>query len=162
MQKIRTWFRDNGLAVTALTGIGVLFVTAGNVLFLNPIHQRLDDLRIHIDQRFDDQNKAINQRFDAQDQRFDSFEAEMNRLFDAQDKAINQRFDDQDPCFDGLEAGMNQRFDDQDQRIEDVGAEVAALRELTVSIGERVSRNEGQIDVLVQQSQTADAPAPPE
>ena len=68
---------------------------------------------------------------------------------------MNQRFDAQDTA-------INQRFDDQDRRIADVGAEVAALRELTVSIGERVSRNEGQVDVLMQQLQTADAPAPPE
>ena len=133
MQKLRTWFQNNGLAVTALTGIGVLFVTAGNVLFLNPIHHRLNDLGIHIDQRFNDQNRAINQRFDIQDQRFDSLE-ETSRpeqghqpalrrpgprpstsAFNAQDRAINQRFEAQDQRFDGLEAGMNQRFDDQEQ-----------------------------------------------
>lgn len=142
MQKTWTWIRNSGLAITAVTGIGVLLITVGNVLFLNPIHHRLNDLGMHIDQRFDDQDKSINQRFDAQDKY-------MNTRFDA----VDQRFDGQDQRIDDLEAGMNRRFDQ-------LTSEVAELRKLTVSIGERVSRNEGQIDVILQQLQTADAPAP--
>ena len=146
MQKMWTWIRNNGLAITAVTGICVLFITVANVLFLNPIHHRLNDLGMHIDQRFDDQNKSINQRFDDQDRA-------INQRFDAQDKSIDQRFDAQDKRIDDLEAGMNRRFDR-------LTGEVAELRKLTVNIGERVSRNEGQIDVIMQQLQTADAPAP--
>ena len=146
MQKMWTWIRNNGLAITAVTGICVLFITVANVLFLNPIHHRLNDLGMHIDQRFDDQNKSINQRFDDQDRA-------INQRFDAQDKSINQRFDAQDKRIGDLEAGMNRRFDR-------LTGEVAELRKLTVNIGERVSRNEGQIDVIMQQLQTADAPAP--
>jgi len=146
MQKLWTWLRNNGLAITAVTGIGALCITAGNVLFLNPIHHRFNDLGVHIDQRFDDQNESINQRFNDQT------------------KAINQRFDDQtryiDQRIDGLEAGMNQRFNAQDESFDRLTGEVAELRKLTVSIGERVSRNEGQIDAIMQQLQTADAPAP--
>lgn len=153
MRKIWTWLRNNGLAITAVTGIGALCVTAGNVLFLNPIHHRLNDLGVHIDQRFDDQNESINQRFDAQDKA-------INQRFDDQTKYIDQRFDAQDQRIDGLEAGMNQRFNAQDESFDRLTGEVAELRKLTVSIGERVSRNEGQIDVITQQLQTADAPSP--
>ena len=153
MQKLWTWLRNNGLAVTAVTGIGVLLVTAGNALFLNPIHHRLDDLGVHIDQRFDDQTRYIDQRLDAHDQRFDD-----------QTKSVNQRFDDQtryiDQRIDNLEAGMNQGFDDQNKSFDRLTGEVAELRKLTVSIGERVSRNEGQINAIMQQLQTADTPAP--
>ena len=168
MQKLWIWLRNNGLAITALTGIGALFIAAGNVLFLNPIHHRLDDLGTHIDQRFDDQNRAIDQRFDDQDkainQRFDAQNKSVNQRFDDQTKYIDQRFDDQtryiDQRIDNLEAGMNQGFDDQNKSIRRLTGEVAELRKLTVSIGERVSRNEGRIDAIMQQLQTADAPAP--
>ena len=71
---------------------------------------------------------------------------DMNHRFDAQDKHINQRFDAQDKH-------INQRFDVLEN-------DVTELRELIVGISERVSRNEGQIDVIRQQLQTADAPSP--
>lgn len=80
----------------------------------------------------------IHQRFDAINQRIDDLKAEINQRFDAQDEH------------------MNQRFDTQDRRIEDLAKDISALRKL----GERVSRNEGQIDVTRQQLQTADAPSP--
>lgn len=131
MQKIWNWIRNNGLAITAITGACVLFVTAANILFLNPIHQRLDDLRVHIDQRFDAVDKHINQRFDDQD------------------KSINQRFDAQDKY-------VNQRFDAQDARIEDLAEGLTDLHKLS----DRVSRNEGQINIIREQLQTADAPTP--
>ena len=59
--------------------------------------------------------------------------------FNAQDKLIAQRLDAQERL-------MNQRFD----RLAD---EIAELRRIMVGIGERVSRNEGEIDV-------ADTPTP--
>ena len=43
-------------------------------------------------------------------------------------------------------APMNQRFDAQDQRLDHLTDEVAELRRLTVSIGERLPRSEGEID----------------
>ena len=58
---------------------------------------------------------------------------------------IHQRFD-----------AIDQRFDAQDRRLESLENEVSELRKLD----ERVSRNEGQIDVIRQQLQTADAPSP--
>ena len=87
-----------------------------------------------MDQRFN----AVDQRFNAIDQRF---------------KAIDLRFDAQDRRIDELKADMNRRFD----RLTD---EVFELRRLTIGIIERVSRNEGEIDVIREQLQIADKPAP--
>ena len=102
------------------------------------INQRLNDQNAYINQRLDDQNRLINQRFDAADQRFDD-----------QDQLINQRFNDQDQL-------INQRFDAVEQRLEHLETDVSELRRLN----ERVSRTEGQIDSIIQQLQTADAPSP--
>ena len=62
---------------------------------------------------------------------------------------LDQRFD-----------AVNQRFDAMDRRIDHLTDEVSELRRLTVSISERVSRNEGRIDVILEQIQAADAPSP--
>ena len=53
---------------------------------------------------------------------------------------------------------MNQRFDAQDQRLDRLADEVVELRKLTISIGERVSRSEGQIEIIREQIKTVDAP----
>jgi rRNA maturation protein Nop10 len=135
------WTKEQAGPIAAIAT--VLIVLTGLIQFgvINPMHQRFD---------------AINQRFDAQDKRVDDLKAEMNqrfdavdRRFDAQDKYINQRFDAQDKY-------INQRFDAQDKHIEDLAKGVSDLRKL----GERVSRNEGEIDVIRQQLQTADVPSP--
>lgn len=71
-------------------------------------------------------------------QNYETLRQEMNQRFDAQDKYINQR------------------FDAQDRRLEDLAKDVAELRNLS----DRVSRNEGRIDAIREQLQTADAPSP--
>ena len=89
----------------------------------------------------------MNQRFDAMeryvDQRINALTVQMNQRFDA----VDQRFDD-----------VDQRIDDTNQRLDRLTDEVSELRKLMVSIGDRVSRNEGQIEVIREQLQTADAP----
>lgn len=80
-------------------------------------------------------------------QRFDALERHMDQRFDAQDTYINERFD-----------AVDQRFDAQDQRLDRLADEMAQLRELTVNIGERVSRSEGQIEIIREQIKTVDAP----
>lgn len=60
--------------------------------------------------------------------------------------------------FDAMERHIDQRFDAQDQRLDRLADEVAELRKLTISIGERVSRSEGQIEILRKQIKTVDAP----
>ena len=141
MQKTWNWIKDNAGAITAtIMAITLIFGGFSGIIqfgIINPMHQRFDA----IDQRFD----AIDQRFDTVDQRFDDLRAEMNSRFDAQDKYMNARFD-----------AVNQRFDAQDQRLQRLEDDVSELRKLS----ERVSRNEGHIDLIRQQLQTADAPSP--
>jgi rRNA maturation protein Nop10 len=153
------WTKEQAGPIAAIAT--VLIVLTGLIQFgvINPMHQRFDA----INQRFDAQDKRVddlkaemNQRFDAVDRRFDAQDKYINqrfdavdRRFDAQDKYINQRFDAQDKY-------INQRFDAQDKHIEDLAKGVSDLRKL----GERVSRNEGEIDVIRQQLQTADVPSP--
>ena len=149
MRKIWDWIKENAGAIAAIGGI--LLGLTGIIQFgvLNPIHQAFDAINQRfdaVDQRFD----AVDQRFDAQDKRLDDLKVEINRRFDAQDKHVNQRFDAQDKY-------IHQRFDAVDQRLERLESDVLELRKLS----DRVSRNEGQIDVIRQQLQTADAPSPP-
>ncbi len=128
------WTKEQAGPIAAIATVLIVFTGLIQFGVINPMHQRFDA----INQRFDAQDKYINQRFDAVDRRFD-----------AQDKYINQRFDAQDKY-------INQRFDAQDKHIEDLAKGVSDLRKL----GERVSRNEGEIDVIRQQLQTADVPSP--
>ena len=53
---------------------------------------------------------------------------------------------------------MNRRFDAVDRRLDRLADEVGALRGLTVSIGERVARNEGRIEIIMEQTGAVDAP----
>ena len=66
---------------------------------------------------------------------------------------VAQRLDAQDEL-------ISQRFDAVDKRIDRLTEGVSELRRLTVNISERVSRNEGQIDVIREQIQAADTPSP--
>ena len=109
------------------------------------------------DRRFDAQDEMIGQRFEAQDrlisQRFEAQDRSISQRFEAQDQLFGQRFEAQDKRIDGLQAEMNRRFDH-------LAGEVSSLRELIIRISARVSRNEGQIDIIREQLQTADNPAP--
>ena len=151
MQKTWNWIKDNAGAIMAITI--VLGGFSGIIQFgiINPMHQRFDAINQRfdaVDQRFDavDQRfDAVDQRFDTVDQRFNDLRAEMNTRFDAQDKYMNARFD-----------AVDERFDAQDQRLQRLEDDVSDLRKLS----DRVSRNEGQIDLIRQQLQTADTPSP--
>jgi predicted nucleic acid-binding Zn-ribbon protein len=138
------WTKENAGAAAAIATIFLGLAAIIQFGVLNPIHQRFD---------------AINQRFDAQDKRIDDLKSEINQRFDAQDKYMNQRFNAVDQRFNAVDQRFNavdQRFDIQDRRIEDLAKDISELRKLS----ERVSRNEGQIDVIRQQLQTADTPSP--
>ena len=77
---------------------------------------------------------------------------------------IDQRMDDRDKFlnqhFGAHDRSINQRFDAMDKRIDRLTDEVAELRKLLVGVNERVSRNEGRIDVILKQMQAAGAPSP--
>ena len=147
-----SWTKEQAGPIAAIAT--VLIVLTGLIQFgvINPMHQRFDAINQRFDaqgKRMDDLKAEMNQRFDAVDRRFDAQDKYINQRFDAQDKYINQRFDAQDKY-------INQRFDAQDKHIEDLAKGVSDLRKL----GERVSRNEGEIDVIRQQLQTSDVPSP--
>ena len=162
---IWNWIKENGGPLAAVFTMLVAITMLFQFGVLNPIHQRFDDQERYINQRFDDQERYINQRFDDQDrhfnQRFDAvdqrFDAVDQRL-DDQDKRINQRFDAQDKYMDQRFNAVDQRFDAVERRLERLETDVSELRKLD----ERISRNEGQIDVIRQQLQIVDIPSPPE
>lgn len=71
---------------------------------------------------------------------------------------MNQRFDAMEKRLDTMKRHLGQRFDAQDQRLDRLADEVAELRTLTIGIGERISRSEGQIEIIREQIKTVDAP----
>ena len=143
MQKIRNWTRENAGTIVAVGTMLIAFTALIQFAVLNPIHQRFDAQA----KRLDDLKAEMNQRFDAQDKH-------INQRFDDQDKYINQRFDAVDQRFDAQDKYINQRFDEVDRRLAGLENDVSDLRKLS----DRVSRNEGQIDAIRRQLQTADAP----
>ena len=106
-------------------------------------------------QQLDAQDKLIAQRFGAVDQRFDAVYQRFDAVYQRFD-AVDRRFDSIDQRFDAVD----QRFDAMDKRIDRLADEVSELRKLTVSISERVSKNEGRIDVILDQMRAADTPSP--
>ena len=112
-----------------------------NNLLFELVNQRLDAQ----DQHLDSQDRLANQRFEAVNQRLDA----QDQRLDAQDRLANHRFE-----------AVNQQFEAVNQRLDRLTDEVSELRRLVVGIGERVSRNEGEIDVIREQLRIADTPSP--
>ncbi|MDE0206965.1 MAG: hypothetical protein OXP66_13180 [Candidatus Tectomicrobia bacterium] len=77
----------------------------------------------------------------------------VHKRLDAHERHIDQRFE-------AMEQRFNQRFDAVDRRFDRLTDEVSDLRQLIVDLGQRVSRNEGEIDVIRGHLQIADTPAP--
>ena len=145
-----TWLKDYGPVIGAMAGVLVAFAAVLQLVVVGPINNRFDA----VDQRFNDLRSEMNQRLN-------DLRAEMNQRFDQQDKYINARFDavDQrfeavDQRFNDLRAEMHQRFDVVDQRLGRLESDVSELRTLS----DRVSRNEGRIDLLTEQLQVVPAP----
>ena len=154
-----TWLKHNGPFIGALAGTVVAVVAVLQIVVVGPMNSRFDDLRSDVnsrfdaaDQRFNDLRSDVNSRFDAVDRRFNDLRAEMSQRFDA----VDQRFAAVDQRFNDFRAEMSQRFDAVDQRLDRLGNDFSELRALS----DRVSNNEGQIDFLMQQLQTVDAPTP--
>lgn len=82
----------------------------------------------------------------------------MNQRFDAMERHIDQRISDLTALTNQRFDAQDQRFDAQSQRLDRLTDEVIELRKLTISIGERVSRSEGQIEIIREQIKTVDAP----
>ena len=95
-------------------------------------------------------------RFDAQDRRLDAQDRLISQLFEL----VNQRLDAQDRLINQHFEAVNRRLDGHDNHLERLTDEVSELRRLTVGISERVSRSEGEIDVIREQLRIADTPSP--
>jgi len=80
-------------------------------------------------------------------QRFDTLERHVDQRFDALERHVDQRFE-----------AVDQRFDAVDQRLDRLESEVSQLRQSTSGLRDRVSRSEGEINVLRDQLTNADAP----
>lgn len=117
-----SWLKDKGGIIGAVAGTIAAFVAVLQLFVVGPMNQRFDAMERYVDQRINALTVQMNQRFDAVDQRFDD---------------VDQRIDD-----------TNRRIDDTNQRLDRLTDEVSELRKLMVSIGDRVSRNEGQIEVI--------------
>ncbi len=84
----------------------------------------------------------------------------MNRGFDDLRAEMNARFGDVNLRIDDLRDDMNKRFEAVNERLDSLTGEVSELRKLTVSITERVSRNEAQIDLITERLQPAPTQGP--
>ena len=133
-----TWFKENGPVIGALAGALLALAAILQLLVAGPINRGFDDLR-----------SEMSSRFEAADQRFDDLRSDMNQRFNDLRSDMNQRFND-------LRLEMNQRLDSVDQRLGRLQIDVSALH----TLNDRVSRNEGQIDLLRERLQTVDAPEP--
>ena len=145
---MKNWLKSSAPVAGALAGVVVALVAVLQLVVVGPMNRRFEDLRVHMDQRFE----AVDQRFEAVDQGFEAMDRRINDLR----SDMNERFND-------LRAEMDQRFDAMDRRMDAVerrlGRVEDGLSELR-TLSDRVSRNEGHIDVLRDQLQTVDVPTP--
>jgi len=152
-----TYFERHGHTIITLAAIVAAFV---GVVTING--NRFDAQ----DRRLDAQDKLISQLFELVNQRLDA----QDRLISRQFEGVNQQFEGVNRQFEGVNRqfeavnqqfeAVNQRLDSHDQHLERLTGEVSELRRLTVGISERVSRNEGEIDVIREQLRIADSPSP--
>ena len=142
---MKNWLRENGPVIGALAGVAVAFVAVLQFVVVGPLSRDFHNLRAEMNARFDAQDKYMNTRFDAVDQRF--------QAVDQRFQAVNLRIDD-------LRDDINKRFEAVNERLDGLTGEVSELRKLTVSITERVSRNEGQIDLITERLQPAPTQGP--
>ena len=142
-----SWLREKGSTIGAIAGTLAAIVAVLQLFVVGPMNQRFNDLRAYMDQQFD-----------AQDQRIDGLTAYMTQRFEA----VDQRFDAQDEQRDRLEAETSRRFDAMDARFDSQQAQTNrrfdAVLEAIMGFDRRVSRNEGQIEVIREQIQAVDAP----
>ena len=107
------------------------------------------------DRRFDRQDERFDrqdERFDRQDERFDRQDERFDARFDRQDERFDARFDRQDERLASIELGLvevrtelktlTERVDKHDEQFED-------LRREMKSLGSKVDRMQGTLDVLV-------------
>ena len=136
-----SWLKNNAPVIGALAGALLALAAILQLLVAGPINRGFDDLR-----------SEMNSRFEAVDQRFSDLRSEMNRGFHDLRSEMKSRFEAVDQRFEAVD----QRLDAVDQRLGRLETGVSELRTLS----DRVSRNEGQIELLREQLRTVDAPTP--
>ena len=151
---MKAWLKDNGPVIGALAGTAAAFVAILQIFVVGPMNRnfdavnlRFDDLRSEMNERFGDMQEGVDQRLGAMDQRIGELRTDMNQRFGDLRSEMNTRFDAQDKY-------MKTRFDAVDQRLDGLGNDVSDLRALS----DRVSVNEGQIRIILEQVQAADTP----
>ena len=152
-----TYFERHGHTIITLAAIVAAFV---GVVTINGNRFDAQDRRLDAQDRLIGQLfELVNQRLDAQDRLINQHFEGVNRQFQGvnrQFQGVNQHFEAVNQQFEAV----NQRLDGHDKRLERLTDEVSELRRLTVGISERVSRNEGEIDVIREQLRIADTPSP--
>ena len=149
-----TYFEKYGHTLITLAAIIAAFV---GLVTINGNRFDAQDTRLDAqDKRLDAQGQLISQLFAAVNQRLDAQDRLINERFDAQDRLINQQFEAVNHRLDA----QDKRLDAQDKRLDRLTDEISELRKLTVGISERVSRSEGEIDVIREQLRIADTPSP--
>ena len=106
----------------------------------NLVHDRMDRMQAETNARFD-------QMFDRMDRMQAETNARFDQMFDRMDRMqaeTNARFDQMFDRMDRMQAETNRRFD--------------AILETIMGFDRRVSRNEGQIEVIRDQLQAEGAP----
>ena len=159
-----TYFERHGHTIITLAAIVAAFV---GLVTINGNRFDAQDRRLDgqdrlisqlfelVNQRLDAQDRLINQHFEGVNRQFEGVNQQfegVNRQFEA----VNQQFEAVNRHFEAV----NQRLDSHDRHLERLTGEVSELRRLTVGISERVSRNEGEIDVIREQLRIADTPSP--
>lgn len=145
-----TYFERHGHTIITLAAVVAAFV---GVVTING--NRFDAQ----DRRLDAQDKLIGQLFELVNQRLDAQDRLINRHFEGvnrQFEGVNQQFEAVNRHFEAV----SQRLDSHDRHLERLTGGVSELRRLMVGISERVSRNEGEIDVIREQLRIADTPSP--
>ena len=115
------------------------------------------------ERRLDAQDKLISQLFELVNQRLDAQDRLISQHLDAQDRLISQHFEGVNQQFESVNRhfeAIDRQFEAVNQRLDRLTDEVSELRRLVVGISERVSRNEGEIDVIREQFRIVDTPSP--
>ena len=152
-----TYFERHGHTIITLAAVVAAFV---GVVTING--NRFDAQ----DRRLDAQDKLIGQLFELVNQRLDAQDRLINRHFEGvnqQFEGVNRQFEGVNQQFEAVNRhfeAVSQRLDSHDRHLERLTGGVSELRRLMVGISERVSRNEGEIDVIREQLRIADTPSP--
>jgi tetrahydromethanopterin S-methyltransferase subunit G len=129
-----------------LAGLFIAMIT-----MFNQVNARLDVLNDRIDRVQAETNGRLDHMQAETNGRLDRMQAETNARFEAVDARFDQMFD----RMDRMQAENNRRFDAH--QVE-TNRRFDAVLEAIMSFDRRVSRNEGQIEIIREQLQAEGSP----